>query len=168
MMSGEQDKAEDMHEGKRKFDKMATSDGSHDPLGKEKKAKHNPAMDSHVESKDGDNSGNDEGDDDESDGDSDGWHRKCHDCGASDKSRYVRVQDCCACCLDKCDDCAIQWWTCKNCHKTICRACGNKCDCGNPQEDDFVRDWSSFVAKDCKERGGEGLVQLLQMLRGNN
>jgi hypothetical protein len=90
------------------------------------------------------------------------WNKKkrCNGCDKEESTR-IRIQDCCECFLDKCDDCAIQWWTCTNCCSTVCRECGNRCSCDNPREDEWVREWSTFVAKDMKNSGGAGLKALL-------
>ena len=164
----EQESAKAARTMERKFLRMLTYNRFHASFGKDKNGNTSSELNVHdilimmkflLDSED---------DVDCEDDDSDGWHRKCHDCGASDKSRYVRVQDCCACCLDKCDDCAIQWWTCKNCHRTICRACGNKCDCDNPQQCENTRAMSEFIARDVKETGGRGFELLCGLGRGGN
>ena len=69
-------------------------------------------------------------------------HRECSSCdgfacwdGCDDEG--CRVQDCCLCGMDLCDDCAqgdthdASWFTCENCCATICGGCHHRCLCGD-------------------------------------
>ena len=67
-------------------------------------------------------------------------HRHCSSCdnfacwdGCDDGG--CTVQDCCSCGMDLCDDCAewdenhTSWYTCEDCHETICGGCRHLCSC---------------------------------------